>query len=241
MSSKFQVPSSKVKLCIALDNPSIEENLKLAKKLQEYANDIWLKIGFRSYIRDGNEFIKELKLMGYNLFLDLKLYDIPNTMADGAEEIANLNVDMFNVHASAGSIALKTVMARLQKFKKRPIVIAVTALTSFSNEEFKKIYGESIENKAKEFAKLSFNAGLDGVVCSAFESKMIKEITSSSFITLTPGIRPFGEDAGDQARVADLELAKKENVDFIVVGRPIYKDKNPKSKVEKILNKIKEI
>ena len=232
---------NEIKLCIALDNPSIEENLKLAKELQEYANDLWLKIGFRSYIRDGNEFIKELKLMGYNLFLDLKLYDIPNTMADGAEEIANLNVDMFNVHASAGSIALKTVMARLQKFKKRPIVIAVTALTSFSNEEFKKIYGESIENKAKEFAKLSFNAGLDGVVCSAFESKMIKEITSSSFITLTPGIRPFGEDAGDQARVADLELAKKENVDFIVVGRPIYKDKNPKSKVEKILNKIKEI
>ena len=232
---------NKMKLCIALDNPSKEENLKLAKELQEYANDLWLKIGFRSYIRDGNEFIKELKLMGYNLFLDLKLYDIPNTMADGAEEIANLNVDMFNVHASAGSIALKTVMARLQKFKKRPIVIAVTALTSFSNEEFKKIYGESIENKAKEFAKLSFEAGLDGVVCSAFESKMIKEITSSSFITLTPGIRPFGEDAGDQARVADLELAKKENVDFIVVGRPIYKDKNPKSKVEKILNKIKEI
>jgi len=232
---------NEIKLCIALDNPSKEENLKLAKELQEYANDLWLKIGFRSYIRDGNEFIKELKLMGYNLFLDLKLYDIPNTMADGAEEIANLNVDMFNVHASAGSIALKTVMARLQKFKKRPIVIAVTALTSFSNEEFKKIYGESIENKAKEFAKLSFNAGLDGVVCSAFESKMIKEITSSSFITLTPGIRPFGEDAGDQARVADLELAKKENVDFIVVGRPIYKDKNPKSKVEKILNKIKEI
>jgi orotidine-5'-phosphate decarboxylase len=232
---------NKMKLCIALDNPSKEENLKLAKKLQEYANDIWLKIGFRSYIRDGNEFIKELKLMGYNLFLDLKLYDIPNTMADGAEEIANLNVDMFNVHASAGSKALKTVMARLQKFKKRPIVIAVTALTSFSNEEFKKIYGESIENKAKEFAKLSFEAGLDGVVCSAFESKMIKEITNNSFITLTPGIRPFGEDAGDQARVADLELAKKENVDFIVVGRPIYKDKNPKSKVEKILNKIKEI
>ena len=232
---------NKMKLCIALDNPSKEENLKLAKELQEYANDLWLKIGFRSYIRDGNEFIKELKLMGYNLFLDLKLYDIPNTMADAAEEIANLNIDMFNVHASAGSIALKTVMARLQKFKKRPIVIAVTALTSFSNEEFKKIYGESIENKAKEFAKLSFEAGLDGVVCSAFESKMIKEITNSSFITLTPGIRPFGEDAGDQARVADLELAKKENVDFIVVGRPIYKDKNPKSKVEKILNKIKEI
>jgi orotidine-5'-phosphate decarboxylase len=230
-----------MKLCIALDNPTKEENLKLAKELKEYANDLWLKIGFRSYIRDGNEFIKELKLLGYNLFLDLKLYDIPNTMADAAEEIAKLGVDMFNVHASAGSTALKTVMKRLEKYEKRPLVLAVTALTSFSNEEFEKIYGDSIENKAKTFAKISFEAGLDGVVCSAFESGMIKNITNEHFITLTPGIRPFGEDAGDQARVADITLAKKEKVDFIVVGRPIYKDANPKEKVEKILNKIKEI
>jgi len=229
---------NKMKLCIALDNPSKEENLKLAKKLQEYANDIWLKIGFRSYIRDGNEFIKELKLMGYNLFLDLKLYDIPNTMADGAEEIANLNIDMFNVHASAGSIALKTVMARLQKFKKRPIVIAVTALTSFSNEEFKKIYGEDIDKKAEFFAKMAFDSGLDGVVCSAFESNLIKKATSKEFITLTPGIRPFREKAEDQARVADLNIAKEQNVDFIVVGRPIYKSQNPKLTVEKILKEI---
>ncbi|ACM92743.1 orotidine 5'-phosphate decarboxylase [Nautilia profundicola AmH] len=230
-----------MKLCIALDNPSKEENLKLAKELKEYAKELWLKVGFRSYIRDGAEFIKELKLMGYNVFLDLKLYDIPNTMADAAEEIANLGVDMFNVHASAGSIALKTVMQRLEKYEKRPLVLAVTALTSFTDEEFKKIYGDSIENKAKEFAKLSHEAGLDGVVCSAFESKMIKNITDEKFITLTPGIRPFGEDAGDQARVADISLAKEQKVDFIVVGRPIYKDEDPKAKVEKILNKIKEI
>ena len=232
--------TSQLKLCIALDNPTKKANLKLAKDLKEYAEDLWLKVGFRSYIRDGAEFINELKLMGYNIFLDLKLYDIPNTMADAAEEIAKLGVNMFNVHASAGSKAMKTVMQRLKKFEKRPLVLAVTALTSFSNEEFKKIYGDSIENKAKEFAKLSFEAGLDGVVCSAFESKMIKEITDKNFITLTPGIRPFGEDAGDQARVADLNLAKAQKVNFIVVGRPVYKDKNPKAKVEKILNKIKE-
>jgi len=230
-----------VKLCIALDNPTKKENLLLAEKLQEYSKDLWLKVGFRSYIRDGAEFIKELKLMGYNVFLDLKLYDIPNTMADSAEEIAKLGVDMFNVHASAGKKALETVMKRLERFDKRPLVLAVTALTSFNDEEFKTIYGDTIENKAKEFAKLSYTAGLDGVVCSAFESQMIKNITGKNFITLTPGIRPFGESAGDQARVADIDLAKKENVDFIVVGRPIYKDSDPKAKVEKILNKIKEI
>ena len=230
-----------MKLCIALDNPTKKENLLLAEKLQEYSKDLWLKVGFRSYIRDGAEFIKELKLMGYNVFLDLKLYDIPNTMADSAEEIAKLGVDMFNVHASAGKKALETVMKRLERFDKRPLVLAVTALTSFNDEEFKTIYGDTIENKAKEFAKLSYTAGLDGVVCSAFESQMIKNITGKNFITLTPGIRPFGESAGDQARVADIDLAKKENVDFIVVGRPIYKDSDPKAKVEKILNKIKEI
>jgi len=229
-----------LKLCIALDNPTKEENLNLANELKEYANELWLKVGFRSYIRDGNEFIEKLKLMGYNVFLDLKLYDIPNTMADASEEITKLGVDMFNIHASAGSRAMQMVMERISKYKKRPFVLAVTALTSFSNEEFKTIYGENIENKAKEFAKLSFENGLDGVVCSAFESKMIKEITSKNFLTLTPGIRPFGEESGDQKRVADIKLAKKEMVDFIVVGRPIYKDKNPKEKVEKILNKLKE-
>ena len=237
-SEKLKVKNPK--LCIALDNPTKEENLNLANELKEYANELWLKVGFRSYIRDGNEFIEKLKLMGYNVFLDLKLYDIPNTMADASEEITKLGVDMFNIHASAGSRAMQMVMERISKYKKRPFVLAVTALTSFSNEEFKTIYGENIENKAKEFAKLSFENGLDGVVCSAFESKMIKEITSKNFLTLTPAIRPFGEESGDQKRVADIKLAKKEMVDFIVVGRPIYKDKNPKEKVEKILNKLKE-
>ena len=227
-----------MKLCIALDNPTQEENLKLVKEIKEYAKDIWLKIGFRSYIRDGNKFIDELKNLGYNIFLDLKLYDIPNTMADASEEIAKLNVDMFNIHASSGKRAMNEVMNRLAKFKKRPLVLAVTVLTSFSNEEFKKIYGSDIETKAIQFAKDAYEANLDGVVCSVWESKKIKENTSKKFITLTPGIRPFKEDAGDQKRVADINEAKKNLVDFIVVGRPIYKTKDPKKIVEKILKEI---
>ena len=226
------------KLCIALDNPTREDNLKLAKEIKEYSKDIWLKVGFRSFIRDSKEFIFELKNMGYNIFLDLKLYDIPNTMADAAEEIAKLNVDMFNVHASAGKRAMEEVMSRISKFENRPLILAVTALTSFSNEEFKKIYGDDIEKKAIEFAKDSFEAGLDGVVCSVWESLEIKNNTSKNFLTLTPGIRPFKEDAGDQKRVANINEAKKNLVDFIVVGRPIYKAKNPKEVVEKILKEL---
>lgn len=227
-----------MKLCVALDNPSAQENLELAKKIKDY--DVWLKVGFRSYIRDGREFLDELKSINPNfkIFLDLKLYDIPNTMADAAHEISKLGVDMFNVHASAGKLAMQTVMERIKDVPNRPLVLAVTALTSFDNESFKYIYNENIDEKATKFAKDTYEAGLDGVVCSAFESKAIKDNTSKEFVTLTPGIRPFGEDAEDQKRVADINLAIDELVDFIVVGRPIYKSEDPAAVVEKILKNI---
>ncbi len=227
-----------MELCVALDLPSAKENLALAESLKPY--NIWLKVGFRAYIRDGKEFIEKLKEINpkFKIFLDLKLYDIPNTMADASEEIAKIGVDMFNIHASAGKVAMKTVMQRLSKYENRPLVLAVTALTSFDEENFSLIYEKSIDEKAKQFAKLSYENGLDGVVCSAFESKSIKEATSSKFLTLCPAIRPFGEDAGDQQRVATLEVAKEELVDFPVIGRPIYRDENPKQKVEKILRKL---
>jgi orotidine-5'-phosphate decarboxylase len=224
-----------MKLCVALDNDTLGENLALATKLKDF--DVWLKVGFRSYIRDGKELIIALKNINPNfkIFLDLKLYDIPNTMADAAFEISQLGVDMFNVHASAGIVAMKTVMDRIKDIPNRPIVLAVTALTSFDNDSFKNIYNEDIDKKATSFAIDSFRAGLDGVVCSVFESKAIKENTSDKFLTLTPGIRPFGEDAGDQQRVADISTAKQEIVDFVVVGRPIYKAQNPNEIVAKIL------
>jgi orotidine-5'-phosphate decarboxylase len=225
-------------LCVALDLPTAKENLELVRELRWH--NIWLKIGFRTYIRDGKNFIDELKSINPNfkIFLDLKLYDIPNTMADASEEIAKIGVDMFNIHASAGEEAMRMVMDRLSKYKNRPLVLAVTALTSFDNSDFKKIYGSNIDRKAKEFAIMSYRSGLDGVVCSAFESKDIKEATDSNFLTLCPAIRPFGESAGDQKRVATLEIAKEEMVDFPVVGRPIYQDANPSRKVEEILKII---
>ena len=227
-----------MKLCIAMDLPNKKANLKLAKEIKNH--DVWLKVGFRSYIRDGKRFLKELKQINPNfkIFLDLKLYDIPNTMADAAEEIAKLGVDMFNVHASSGTIAMQAVMNRLSLFDNPPIVLAVTALTSFDNKHFRDIYNEELSVKATDFAKDAYKSGINGVVCSAYESKDIKNSISYDFITLSPGIRPFGEDAGDQKRVADLNLAKKELVDFIVVGRPIYKSDNPAKVVKKILKNI---
>ena len=227
-----------MELCVALDLPSAKENLALAESLKDY--NVWMKVGFRAYIRDGKPFIEALKAINPNfkIFLDLKLYDIPNTMADAAEEIAKLGVDMFNIHASAGSIAMKTVMDRLAPYEKRPLVLAVTALTSFDEANFQTVYEKSIDEKAEQFAKMSYENGLDGVVCSTFESRAIKNATSDAFLTLCPGIRPFGEDAGDQQRVATLEHANKEGVDYPVVGRPIYKSEYPQTKVEDILKVI---
>jgi len=227
-----------MKLCVALDLPTKQENIRLAKNIKEF--DIWLKVGFRSYIRDGRELIDELKDINENfkIFLDLKLYDIPNTMADAAEEIADIGIDMFNIHASSGEVAMSMVMDRVSKLERKPLVLAVTALTSFDDKTFRSVYHKGINEKAEEFAKSSFKSGVDGVVCSAFESKMIKDHTSEEFLTLTPGIRPFGESSDDQKRVADIELARKEMVDFIVVGRPIYRSDDPRAVVQKILSNI---
>lgn len=231
--------SNAMKLCISLDLPSSKENLELVSKIKDY--DVWLKVGFRSYIRDGKKFLEDLKAINPNfkIFLDLKLYDIPNTMADAAQEIAQFGiVDMFNVHASAGRKAMSTVMDRIKDIPNKPLVLAVTALTSFDNDAFKAVYNEDIETKATKFAVDTYESGIDGVVCSAFESLDIKNNTSEKFVTLCPGIRPFGEDAGDQQRVADIPFSKEQKVDFIVVGRPIYKAENPEAVVKKILENL---
>jgi len=227
-----------MQLCIALDLPTMEENLELVKKLAAFP--VWMKVGLRSYIRDGKPFIDAIKTVNpdFKIFLDLKLYDIPNTMADAAESIMGLGVDMFNVHASAGKKAMQTVMERLAPYENRPIVLAVTALTSFDDAGFEAVYGAPIAAKADRFAQDAYESGLDGVVCSAFESASIKRVTSERFLTLTPGIRPFGEDAGDQQRVATVESAAAEQVDFIVVGRPVYKAENPAAVVSAILEKL---
>jgi len=171
-----------MELCVALDLSTKEENLTLIEKIKDH--DVWLKVGLRTYIRDGENFLKDIKKINpdFKIFLDLKLYDIPNTMADSAESIMGLGVDMFNIHASAGKRAMKTVMQRLSTYESRPIVLAVTALTSFSEDEFTAIYEKDIASKADQFAKDAMDSGLDGVVCSAYESASIKNITSKDFM-----------------------------------------------------------
>ena len=228
-----------MKLCVALDLGSKQQCLQLASELAGLADKIWLKVGLRAYLRDGAGFVGELKRLGnFKIFLDLKLYDIPNTMADAAEEIAKLGVDMINVHASSGKRAMAAVMQRLDKLGSRPLVLAVSALTSFDQAEFSAVYEQNLNDAVCKFSVMSYEAGLDGMVCSAYESRLIKDATSANFITLCPGVRPFGESTADQKRVADLGVAREAGADFIVVGRPIYQTQNPREICERILGQI---
>ena len=228
----------KMELCVALDLPTTRSNLELITTLKD--KNIWLKVELRSFIRDGEKLIKEIKQINpkFKIFLDLKIYDIPNTMADAAESMANLGIDMFNVHASSGKLAMSKVMQRLSGVKDAPLVLAVTALTSFDEENFKNIYNESIEKKAIDFAKDAYKSGLNGVVCSAYESSLIKVNTDENFITLTPGIKVDVDRKDDQKRVASIEFANSEKSNIIVVGRPIYNSDDPLGVVEKIIQRI---
>lgn len=226
-----------MKLCVALDLASRDENLAIAHALKGL--DVWLKVGLRSYLRDGANFLNELKKIDdFKIFVDLKIYDIPNTMADAAEVISNIGADMINLHASSGFRAMSEVMNRLANLHEKPLVLAVSALTSFSDDEFYEVYNQNIEEAVLKMSQNAKNAGLDGMVCSVFESLAIKKECGTDFITLTPGIRPFKENSDDQKRVANIVMAKQNLSDFIVVGRPIYKSFNPRETVEKILQEI---
>ncbi|HIV49708.1 orotidine-5'-phosphate decarboxylase [uncultured Helicobacter sp.] len=227
------------KLCVALDRENRESNLALVQSLKSYSTHLWLKIGLRSFVRDGKEFLEELRGIGdFKLFLDLKLYDIPNTMLDAMREIHALGVDMITIHASSGVNAMRALAHYRQENPTAPRILAVTALTSFGEEDFGQIYNAPILNHARKMAVLAYENGCDGVVCSCFETQSIKAATHRDFIALTPGIRPFGEENSDQKRVADLAFAKRVGSDFIVVGRPIYKAQDPKGVVAKILESL---
>ena len=164
-----------MKLCVALDLPTRKENLALVQNLAHLADKIWLKVGLRSYLRDGASFLQELKKIGdFRIFLDLKIYDIPNTTADAVEVCTGLGVDMINLHVSAGKEAMLAVANRLAKLKTRPLIIGVSVLTSFDERGWSEIYGRDVAKSAVDMSVMAHECGLDGMVCSAHESLMIK-------------------------------------------------------------------
>ncbi|MCF6173875.1 MAG: orotidine-5'-phosphate decarboxylase [Campylobacteraceae bacterium] len=218
-----------------------DEKTPVASVTEAESSELATQITAKMSQEDVKVLIKEAKEINskFNIFLDLKIYDIPNTMADAAESMANLGIDMFNVHASSGKVAMRGVMERLSEMQKPPLVLAVTALTSFDEESFQAVYSTPMEEKVKQFAKDAYESGLNGVVCSVFESALIKSSTDENFITLTPGIRLEKNSLDDQKRVANIQKAREEKSNIIVVGRPIYKSNDPQGVVEEIIKRMK--
>ena len=192
---------------------------------------LFVKIGMELFYQEGPAIVQFLKEQGHDIFLDLKLHDIPNTVEKAMKGIAKLGVKLTNVHAAGGIQMMQAALKGLTEGSngKVPMLIAVTQLTSTSQEQMnqeQKIPGDLLASVIN-YAKCSQQAGLAGVVCSALEVCAIHQATSDDFVCLTPGIRPSGSQVGDQKRVVTPALAKEYGANFIVVGRPITQAENP--------------
>ena len=210
---------------IALDFPSFEAVKKFLAQFPA-EESLYLKVGMELYYATGPEIVSYLKDLGHSVFLDLKLHDIPNTVKSAMKVLSHLGVDMTNVHAAGGVEMMKAAREGLGKEAK---LIAVTQLTSTSEEQMRDFQNiqTSLQESVIHYSKKTAEAGLDGVVCSAQEVKLIKEATSKDFICLTPGIRPAGAAVGDQKRVMTPADAYQIGSDYIVVGRPITQATDP--------------
>ena len=226
---------------VALDFSSKEEVVNF---LSQFDEPIYVKIGMELTYACGLDIVKTVKDMGHNIFLDLKLHDIPNTVKGGMKNLAKLGVDITNVHASGGVAMMKAAKEGLTlgaNGEKTPMCIAVTQLTSTSKEAMNDelgIPGEVIDCVVK-YALNAKEAGLDGVVCSVHEAKAIKEACGPDFLTVTPGIRLATDSVDDQKRVATPAYAKEQGCDYIVVGRSITKSENPKATYDLIEEMMK--
>jgi orotidine-5'-phosphate decarboxylase len=227
------IPSEKIIVALDTQDPSKLDYLLSCLKGEK----IWVKIGMELFYSIGSDAIFKAKDFGLNVFLDLKLHDIPNTVAQAIKSLSKLPIDMINVHAAGGKEMMTRSYEALSEMQYRPLLIAVTQLTSTTqvqmNEE-QNIQG-SIENSVLTFAKLAKESHLDGVVCSALEVKLIKNLLGTHFLTVTPGIRPIGESLNDQKRVTTPEQALLLGSDYMVIGRPITESDHPKQTLQNIL------
>ena len=213
---------------VACDFASAEETFKFLDKFE--GKKPFVKIGMELYYAEGPEIVREIKKRGHKIFLDLKLHDIPNTVKKAMAVLSHLDVDMTNLHA-AGTVAM--MEAALEGLTRpdgtRPMLIAVTQLTSTSEERMKSdlLINEPIDKVVMHYASCAKTAGLDGIVCSPLEAGKVHERCGKDFVTVTPGVRFADGDKGDQVRVMTPAAAKEIGSDYIVVGRPITAAEDP--------------
>lgn len=220
----------KPEIIIALDFPTGKKALSFLDLFE--GEQLYVKVGMELFYSEGPSIVRAIKAGGHKVFLDLKLHDIPNTVKSSMKVLASVGADMVNVHAAGGIRMMKAAVEGLEDGSTgaaRPEIIAVTQLTSTDQETMNselKINGE-LRDVVLAYARNAQEAGLDGVVCSAWESEEIHAGTSDSFITVTPGIRLLGDVKGDQSRVATPARAKEMGSDYLVIGRSITKADDP--------------
>ena len=221
-------------IIVALDAKSQYDALTIAEQLDPALCRV--KVGKELFTHEGPSVVKALHDKGFEVFLDLKFHDIPNTTAQAVCAAADLGVWMVNVHASGGRKMMETCVQRLKAGNYSTQLIAVTVLTSMGREDLKDL-GLDIEpfEQVKRLAKLTQESGLDGVVCSAQEAKMLRETLGQDFALVTPGIRPVGSNADDQKRIVTPKQAMLDGSTHLVIGRPVTQSDNPAQTLKDIL------
>ena len=224
---------------ISCDFESKEKVLNFLDKFE--GKKPFVKIGMELYYAEGPEIVKEIKKRGHKIFLDLKLHDIPNTVKKSMAVLSRLDVDMCNLHAGGTINMMKAALEGLTRPDgTRPLLIAVTQLTSTDEESMKKdlLIDKPIDEVVMHYAKNTMLAGLDGVVCSPLEAGKVHGICGDNFITVTPGVRLEGGDVGDQKRVTTPKKARELGSDYIVVGRPITASEDPVAAYERCVKEF---
>jgi orotidine-5'-phosphate decarboxylase len=226
------------KVVVALDFDRLRDAYSFIDKLDP--SQCKLKVGKEMFTHFGPEFVKHLIDKDFKVFLDLKFHDIPNTVAKACAAAADLGVWMVNVHASGGPVMLEQARKSLESYGlERPLLIAVTVLTSMDSAQLSAIgIDRTPEQHVLTLAQLTRNAGLDGVVCSAQESSLLKQAIAQDFVLVTPGIRPQGSAKGDQMRVMTPKQAIDAGSDYLVIGRPITQADDPLTTLLEINNSL---
>lgn len=225
------------KLILALDLPDRESALKILDGLRGKLE--WVKIGLQMYLKYGANFVREVSGMGFKIFLDLKLFDIPNTVASAVESVSALPVSMLTIHASGGREMMRRAVESAAERNPELLILGVTVLTSFDADSLAETGVElEPEWQVEKLAKLAVDSGLKGLVCSPLEIEGLRSILPEDTVLVTPGIRPSGSSADEQKRIMTPADAARAGSDFIVVGRPILKAENPAFAVSKILEEI---
>lgn len=213
---------------IALDFDSRERTLTFLDQFTQ--EKPFVKIGMELYYAEGPAIVREIKARGHKIFLDLKLHDIPNTVKKAMAVLSGLDIDMLNLHAAGTKAMMEAALEGLTRPDgTRPLLIAVTQLTSTSQERMEQdlLIEKPLDQVVMHYAKCAADAGLAGVVCSPLEAGKVHEVCGKDFVTVTPGVRFAGGDVGDQVRVTTPAKAKELGSDYIVVGRPVTQAEDP--------------